>query len=328
MSRIIMVAPLSSLRLLGLSLRLIAIKTLAILISNALLRFMFDDLRLQGDEHPIISFLNTYVFPYLHYPLWLGGIDIFNERSHILTGTATLLLVILIWPLTLLGQYGGRVIYEYNEKLANGGAITGHPQRTWFLTTSILLVGAVYWRLWGDAGSTDIPRDFYLLLRLTFIYAAGIGALTCLYVGYSLHNYHRRLNPKIPQTKLKAAPKLRVVHSAGKPQTSSARPSGQRALLVALVAELIQFCGQHDRLPTAAELAGRLGPLLRAALVTGSSMPGPGELENICAQTLDLLNQGKLAPLTGLKEARKLFQKPGKGSVDKIVSQLEKNLNA
>jgi hypothetical protein len=325
MTRIILVSPITAQRLLGMAVRLAVVKTIAILALNAVLRFMLDDMKLLGDEHPVMGFLNQNIYPLIHYPLWLGGIDTLSIQDSILTGTSTLLLIVLIWPATLLAQYGGRVIAEYNERLASGSAITGQPHMRWFLTACALSGLALMWRLQSDPTTMDLPEHFYYLLRLSFIFMAGVGSLSCLYIAYSLQQYIRRTSPKIPKLPKSKVPKLRVVSETKAPKASPRPASAQRALLVALAAELIQFSGRESRLPTSSELAARLGPLLRAAQVTGAGVPSPGELESICQQTLTLLDKGMLKPLTNLKEAKRIYQKPG-NHIDQIVTQLELHL--
>lgn len=288
-----------------------ALLVLAILILDATTR-MF------GNSNALSMLLNMNVWPYIRYILWAGGVTATPMENSQMTAMATLLSVFLLFPLSHARLYARLGIHEFIEQTRQAPSRAPNYDR-WFIAalSIMLLIGLL--RGYMPVANWDFQVDIYLLTRLAITEMGAVFIVVCLYLGMSQRRLWLKLNPPAPAPAKKPV-KLTVV------ETPKAQPT-DRALLVALVAELIQFCGQHNRAPTSDELAQRLLPLLRAAQLTRSATLVPGELEQLCGQTLALFNKKKLASLRDVKTACSLFQQPKTGAVDLIVGELSSALS-
>lgn len=284
-----------------------ALLVLAILILDATTR-MF------SNSNALSMLLNMNVWPYIRYILWAGGITATPMENSQMTAMATLLSVFLLFPLSHARLYARLGIHEFIEQTRQAPSRAPNYDR-WFIAalSIMLLIGLL--RGYMPVANWDFQVDIYLLTRLAITEMGAVFIVVCLYLGMSQRRLWLKLNPPAPAPAKKPV-KLTVV------ETPKAQPT-DRALLVALVAELIQFCGQHNRVPTSEELAQRLLPLLRAAQLTRSATLTHDEMTALCADILNLFQRGKLSQMKKLKDIIALFNKPRPEAMDITISDIE-----
>jgi hypothetical protein len=285
-----------------------------------------------GAENFLFNLLNTHLWPFARYILLIGGITAYPAMHPQLTAMASLYTLLMLWPISYFRYYMLAIRSEYEQNLSETGSTAAPAYDSWFVSGLSLLVLATLLRIYPIAYADSITSHIYLLGRMALVLWCVTGAFVAISVGMRLRRRWRELNPQAvaeeeqkrkERAKKKAKkPDLKVVSS------QPAKPTpGNRPILVALVAELIQFCGQENRAPTAAELAGRLAPLLRAAQLTGSAPLSPIELEELCRKALDLFAGKRLSSLKDVKAATSLFNRPKSGAIDAIVAELDTRLN-
>jgi len=286
-----------------------ALLVLAILILDATTR-MF------GNSNALSMLLNMNVWPYIRYILWAGGVTATPMENSQMTAMATLLSVFLLFPLSHARLYARLGIHEFIEQTRQAPSRAPNYDR-WFIAalSIMLLIGLL--RGYMPVANWDFQVDIYLLTRLAITEMGAVFIVVCLYLGMSQRRLWLKLNPPAPAPAKKPV-KLTVV------ETPKAQPT-DRALLVALVAELIQFCGQHNRAPTSDELAQRLLPLLRAAQLTRSATLTPDEMTALCADILNLFQRGKLSQMKKLKDIVALFNKPRPEAMDITINDIERH---
>ncbi len=283
-------------------LRTVALLTLGICVLTALLNHL-------GGSNPLVTFLYHSIAPSLKYLLIYGGVLSAPVAKPVLAAMACLLALLLLWPLSLIRL----LMRTYLLHPAQPGAA-----RRWLGWVAFGTVSLAFIRF----TPLTTENDYTALLRFSVMLTGGALVLMALLMSYLRRDRRPALvvidSPKPTALKLvplaQTAPKLA---SIGLP----------RSLLVALVAELIQFCGQNKKLPSPAELADRLLPLQRAAQASASGSFGSIELEDLCTRALILLETGQLGPLTSLKAAVTLYRTPSTTHMDAIVDALARQIS-
>lgn len=278
--------------------------------------------RFLGDASTLNNLLNLYLWPWLRYFLWVGGITISPLQNGQMTAMGCLLFVLSLRAVAWIPYYIRALRQEIEERPAELGTAAAPLHDRWLVTAVILFMIAGMLRLYPLPISYSLEANIFQLLRLTVVLLTLSFGSIYAWLGIKFYQRWRALNPKGLEPEQKKKPALKVIHN------EAPKPSGgNRPLLVALAAELIQFCGQHNRAPSAAELAGQLSPLLRAAQLTGSAPLSPSGLESLCSKALDLFTHKRLKSLKDVKAASALFNKPRSGAIDEIVNELDQRLN-